>query len=162
MKPWQERALELEHEGLRPIEVHRIVKDEYKEAPTYQQVRCYLYRNRNKTKVQYVGPIIQNQEPELHNAKWDGTKTIKFAIMGDTQFGSKYAQITYLHQFYDLCAKEGIKEVYHTGDITEGLKMRAGHEYEVYTVSADEMREDVVKNYPMPGRNFKLSVRIVL
>ena len=26
--------------------------------------------------------------------------------------------------------------------------MRRGHEYEVYTVSADELREDVIKNYP--------------
>jgi UDP-2,3-diacylglucosamine pyrophosphatase LpxH len=68
--------------------------------------------------------------------------------MGDTQFGSKYSQITYLHDFYDLCKKEGIKDVYHTGDITDGLKMRPGHEYELYEISADEMRDDVIKNYP--------------
>ena len=91
---------------------------------------------------------VQNLEPNVVEADWDGTKTIKFGLMGDTQFGSKYAQITYLHEFYDICAKEGITDIYHTGDITDGLKMRVGHEYELYVISADEMRDDVVKNYP--------------
>ena len=68
--------------------------------------------------------------------------------MGDTQIGSKYAQLTYLHNFYDLCSKEGIKDVYHTEDVVDGIKMRPGHEYELYEVSADEMLNDVVKNYP--------------
>jgi UDP-2,3-diacylglucosamine pyrophosphatase LpxH len=68
--------------------------------------------------------------------------------MGDTQFGSKYAQLTHLHRFYDICQSEDIKTVYHTGDITDGLKMRIGHEYELYAVSADDMRDDVIANYP--------------
>ena len=53
-----------------------------------------------------------------------------------------------MHDFYDLCVREGISDVYHTGDITDGLKMRVGHEYELYEISADEMREDVVMHYP--------------
>lgn len=93
-------------------------------------------------------PALQNFEPKAFNSKWDGTRVLKFAIMGDTQLGSKYAQITYLHQFYDLCKQEGITDVYHTGDITDGIKMRPGHEYELYTSSADGMLEDVVNNYP--------------
>lgn len=149
MKTWHERALEMEREGLRPFEIHRILKDEYTETLTYAMVRCYLYRNRNKTNTKPIGPIIQNQEPELHNAKWDGTQIIKIAIMGDTQFGSKYAQMTYLHNFYDICEMEGIHDVYHTGDITDGLKMRPGHEYELYEHSADGQLETVCKHYPM-------------
>lgn len=68
--------------------------------------------------------------------------------MGDTQIGSKYTQWTHLKNFYDICQEEGIKDVYHTGDVTDGLKMRPGHEYELYEVSADEMIDDVVANYP--------------
>lgn len=93
--------------------------------------------------------MVQNQEPNVIDTKWDGCEVIKFALMGDTQLGSKYTQLTHLHAFYDICAKEGIKDVYHVGDITEGLKMRVGHEYELYAVSADDMRDDVIKNYPM-------------
>ena len=38
--------------------------------------------------------------------------------------------------------------MYHTGDVTDGLKMRSGHEYELYKTSADDMVQDVIKNYP--------------
>lgn len=92
--------------------------------------------------------VLQNLEPNVINADWDGTRVIQFGLMGDTQFGSKYAQITYLHEFYQLCADNGVTDIYHTGDITDGIKMRPGHEYELYAVSADEMRDDVVENYP--------------
>ena len=91
---------------------------------------------------------IQNLEPNVVDSNWDGTRVIYFGLIGDTQFGSKYAQISYLQDFYKLCADNGITDIYHTGDITDGLKMRPGHEYELYAVSADEMRDDVVKNYP--------------
>lgn len=117
----------------------------------YSKVRGYIRRAKDKP----IQPakeekrvVIQNQEPSSHKSVWDGTKTLKIAIMGDTQMGSKYTQLTHLNNFYDICKEEGIKDVYHTGDITDGLKMRVGHEYELYAVSADDMIEDVVKRYP--------------
>lgn len=117
----------------------------------YGKVRGYIRRAKDKP-IQLAKEekrvIIQNQEPSSHKSVWDGTKTLKIAIMGDTQMGSKYTQLTHLNNFYDICKEEGIKDVYHTGDITDGLKMRVGHEYELYAVSADDMIEDVVKRYP--------------
>lgn len=112
-------------------------------VPTIDETLAALSVHKEEKK-----PALQNFEPKVTKSKWDGTRVLKFAIMGDTQLGSKYAQITYLHQFYDLCKQEGITDVYHTGDITDGLKMRPGHEYELYVNSADDMLEDVVKNYP--------------
>lgn len=95
---------------------------------------------------------IQNLVPKTHDRIWNGNKTIKFGLMGDTQLASKYAQITYLHDFYDLCYNEGITDIYHTGDILDGLKMRPGHEYELYAVSADDQVDAVIKQYPhLPG-----------
>lgn len=148
MKTWQERALELSKLNLRPCEITAKIEEEFNSSDMYDKVYSYLKRHKTDSKPEEKRIAIQNQEPTHHKAKWDGTKVLKFAIMGDTQFGSKYAQITYLHDFYDLCRREGVENVYHTGDITDGLKMRVGHEYELYEVSADEMRDDVVKNYP--------------
>lgn len=158
MKTWQELALEYAKEGLRPSKIARRIEKELGETNMYD--RIYSYLRRNSVNIQRVEvkkvveetpadrPVVQNHEPEHISNDWKGTQTIRFALMGDTQFGSKYAQITHLHKFYDLCVKEGIKNVYHTGDITDGLKMRTGHEYELYAISADEQLEDVVKNYP--------------
>ena len=146
MNALKERVLELHNDGLSIVEVTRKVESEFGIKNAYEKVRGYIRRYKNRIPEKKV--VVQNQEPEYHNSKWDGTDIIRFAIIGDTQFGSKYAQLTYLHSFYDLCEREGIKNVYHTGDLTDGLKMRAGHEYELYTVSADDMRDDVIKNYP--------------
>ena len=150
MKTWKERTLELAKAGLKNKEVHQIIQREYGKEYTYDAVRGQIRRNLNKETKTIVEkkPAIQNQEPQSFSSKWDGTKVIRFAIIGDTQLGSKYTQLTYLHDFYDLCKQEGIKDIYHTGDITEGLKMRVGHEYELYKVSADDMRDDVINNYP--------------
>lgn len=149
MKDWHERAMELHHEGLRPCEVTRVIEEEYKCSNMYDIVRKYIYRHKDDINTK-IGrrTAIQNQEPVHRDIEWDGTEIIKFAIMGDTQFGSKYAQISALNEFYDICKIEGITDVYHSGDITDGLKMRSGHEYELYVISADEMLDDVVKNYP--------------
>lgn len=148
MKTWQERALELSKLSLRPCEITAKIEEEFNSSDMYNKVYKFLKRHKSDSKPEEKRIAIQNQEPTHHKAKWDGTQVLKFAIMGDTQFGSKYTQITYLHDFYDLCKREGIENVYHTGDITDGLKMRVGHEYELYEVSADEMRDDVVENYP--------------
>lgn len=151
MASWHQLALECSAAGLNARQVADKIEAEFGLTNMYSTVRSYIYRYKKKNanninKIKRT--VIQNQEPERHNSKWDGCQVLRFAIMGDTQFGSKYAQITYLNDFYDLCAREGITDIYHTGDLTDGLKMRAGHEYELYTISADEMRDDVIKNYP--------------
>jgi len=155
MADWHERALEYFDRGFSKAEVTRMIEKEFGLSGMYNTVKSYIYRHTlkdNKTTTpqheETKRVIVQNQEPEHHDASWDGNKVLRFAIMGDTQFGSKYAQLTYLHEFYDLCVREGITDIYHTGDLTDGLKMRVGHEYELYEISADEMRDDVIKNYP--------------
>lgn len=153
MNNWHEKASKYASQNLSAREVTNKINEELKLSLSFNTVRSYIYRHKNeikKNKSDVVSKrvVVQNQEPKHHNSKWDGTTVIRFGLMGDTQFGSKYAQISYLHEYYDLCVREGITEVYHTGDITDGLKMRVGHEYELYEVSADEMRDDVVKNYP--------------
>lgn len=157
MEKWQERAFSYYAQGFKPKAIAEKIEREFGLSDMYKKVRWYINdRKRGQVK---AGPVedskhevVQNQEPEHHIQKWDGVQTLRFAIMGDTQIGSKYAQLTHLHNFYDICAAEGITDVYHTGDITDGLKMRVGHEYELYEVSADEMCQDVIKNYPIrPG-----------
>ena len=153
---WQERALELYNtENLSKKEITNIIEKEFGLHNMYDSVYGQIRRHGNHlSHAVYAHEsaekrvVVQNQEPKHVTSKWDGTKTIKFAIIGDTQIGSKYAQLTYLHEFYDLCKKEGIKSVYHTGDLVDGLKMRTGHVYELCDVSADDMRDDVIKNYP--------------
>lgn len=152
---YREKAVELAIRGLNAREIADAIGEDY------SKVRHYLQRQRQAGKIpKYQSTeivkrpkkekvvVVENLIPTKHDAK-SGEKTIVFGLMGDTQFGSKYAQITYLHKFYDLLSERGITTCYHTGDITDGLTMRPGHEYELYEVSVDEMVADVVKNYPI-------------
>lgn len=92
--------------------------------------------------------VVQNFEPSVKSVDWHGNSIVRFGLMGDTQINSKYTQITYLHRFYDECKKQGIKHVYHTGDIDEGDQMRMGHQFECYTQGADDHVDEIVKVYP--------------
>lgn len=151
MKDWQEAALKYSAQGTKMKEVVERIESEFGMSNMYNRVYGFIYRQTKKKKApakETKRVVVQNHEPIAYMGNWDKTTTLHFAVMGDTQFGSKYAQITHLHNFYDLCKKEGIVDVYHTGDITDGLKMRPGHEYELYEISADGQLQDVVKNYP--------------
>jgi UDP-2,3-diacylglucosamine pyrophosphatase LpxH len=95
--------------------------------------------------------IVQNFEPTEHDAIWKGNLKIRFGLMGDTHINSKFTQLTYLHQFYDECKRQGITHVYHTGDIDEGEQMRPGHQYECYTQGADDHVKEICRVYPNNG-----------
>lgn len=95
-----------------------------------------------------ISNVVADSEPNVFKEKWDGESLIRFGLMGDTQLNSKYTQITYLHELYDLYEREGIKDVYHTGDIDEGEEMRPGHKYECYTQGADDHIAEIVRVYP--------------
>lgn len=150
MDKWHELAIKYTKEGKQLPEITNLIEEKLGERIKYSTVRSYIWRwkKKNGRKSEEKRIALQNQIPKHHKADWDGTQTILFGIMGDTQIGSKYTQLTYLNEYYDICYMMGVKHVYHTGDITDGLKMRPGHEYELYDISADEMIEDVVENYP--------------
>jgi hypothetical protein len=79
---------------------------------------------------------------------WNGDRTIRFGLCGDTQINSKYTQITHTHKLYDFYASEGIADVYHTGDMDDGEQMRKGHQYELYNQGVDDHLAEIVKVYP--------------
>ena len=84
----------------------------------------------------------------LHKEDWQGNKIIRFGSVSDTHMCSKWQQLTHLNTMYDIFKREGIETVYHAGDITEGVNMRQGHQYEVFRHGTDEQQQYVIDNYP--------------
>lgn len=82
----------------------------------------------------------------------------KFGIVSDTHYGSKNAQITYLHQFYDVCQKEGCETIFHAGDLSEGSgKHYRGQQFEMHINGADNLKKFIVEHYP----KYKGKTRVV-
>jgi len=76
------------------------------------------------------------------------TKAFKFGLLGDTHFGNKSTNKEALNDFYNILASEGITEAYHTGDLTDGLHVHRGQEYELYALGMEQQAQDVVDTYP--------------
>lgn len=96
------------------------------------------------------GKITPRYNPvpkDIHN-QYNGEKIVRFGLVGDTHINSKYTQLTFLHDFYDECSREGIETVYHCGDIDDGEGMRVGHQYDLYSQGADDHVAEIVRVYP--------------
>ena len=146
---WKEKAVELKFvQGKSWKETSREVHETYFQGEDYtkvhERVRVYLRRHQKYQQDKY----LEKKEPKIIRNKWTGDRVIRFGLLGDTHFNSKYTQYTHLHSYYDILQKEGITEVYHTGDIDEGEDMRQGHCYECSHQGVDEHIENIISAYP--------------
>lgn len=81
--------------------------------------------------------------------------TIRFGVISDTHWGSRYERIDAFIEFVRTCIKMGIKDIYGTGDMFDGHGMYKGQEFEVYAHGADEQKAVFKKKIPQfKGVNF--------
>lgn len=73
---------------------------------------------------------------------------ISFGVISDTHIGSKYDNMKKINLAYKIFKSNNIKEVYHSGDLTDGEKMYRGQEYELRLHGAKEQTDEVIKRYP--------------
>lgn len=137
---WAEIADELSY--LFPGDSRERVKERIRTA--VRRMPQYKAAKENEGK---ITPRYNPIPKDIHN-KYNGEKIVRFGLIGDTHINSKYAQLTFLHDFYDECAREGIETVYHCGDIDDGEGMRVGHAYDCYTQGADEHVAEIVRVFP--------------
>lgn len=148
---WKEKAKSYKFKENRSwTETSGLIQDEF--FPTedrqvvHERVRRYLRRQKEYTDPKDL--YLEKKPPKQIKKDWQGNEVVSFGMLGDTHFGSKWVQITHLHDFYNQLKKEGITEVYHTGDITEGEDMRVGHRFETYSNGADDLTEHIAEVYP--------------
>jgi predicted phosphodiesterase len=102
--------------------------------------------------IEYDGEIrLSRTAPPAENVfdlDWNGDRVLRFGVVSDTHLGSRWQQISHLNRMYDVFAREGLTRVYHNGDLTEGVRMRPGHEHEVFLHGADEQSDYVIDAYP--------------
>lgn len=76
-------------------------------------------------------------------------KKFKLGIISDTHIGSQWQQITLCREAYKIFQEQGVVDVLHGGDITDGTNMRPGHSAELHVHGNDPTTEYIVKNYPV-------------
>lgn len=74
--------------------------------------------------------------------------SFRFGVISCTHFGSLYEEIGITSAAYDWFQQEGIANVFHCGDMTEGVQMRKGQEHEIHKHGADAQIDWTCKQYP--------------
>ena len=85
------------------------------------------------------------QKIDIH--QFSGSE-ITIGYLSDTHLGSLYERPHFVKAAYEIFRKEGIKNVYHSGDMCDGEKMHRGQEYEIKYQGADAQIKNVIKIYP--------------
>jgi len=75
-------------------------------------------------------------------------KVFTFGVVSDTHLCSIHEKLDELHTFYEICRKEKIQIVVHSGDLLCGWGIYRGQENEVKVFGADNQITYTVKNYP--------------
>ncbi len=76
----------------------------------------------------------------------------RVAVISDLHFGSIYQQITRLREFLNYAINDKQCEmILCAGDLSDGLKMREHHEFEIFLHTADDIIDYIATEYPVTG-----------
>lgn len=76
------------------------------------------------------------------------SNTILFGLTGDRHYGSLHNDSAAIKAFYDYAKRQGVKQVFDAGDITEGHKIYRGQEFEVRDLGYEAQVNRLVKEAP--------------
>ena len=95
---------------------------------------------------------FKDSHRRLQIKSWKGN-TYAFGLISCSHLGSKWQQLTALHEFYDELARRKIPLCLHAGDLTDGaVSMHKGFEYGLHAHGADAQRDYALQHYPQrPG-----------
>lgn len=93
-----------------------------------------------RSKSQTEGSIFDYSKKFSHN--------LHFGVVSDTHLGSKKERLDALDKMYDTFQKEGVHDVFHVGDLTDGWQVYQGQEFEVHKFGQDEQVDYAVHEYP--------------
>lgn len=92
--------------------------------------------------VSIVKPSFGHIDMNVFSDKWQ-----KYGLVADTHLACKEERLDALHAVYDIFAKEGIKHVFHAGNIVDGYVQKINGA-SVVTSTPDGQAQYVIDNYP--------------
>lgn len=120
------------------VDVVKQVIDSLKEQGyTFEKSDNYILRGQNP-----------NEQTIFDARKYLDSTNLHFGLISDTHMSSIKERPDALHAMYDRFQKEGVKLVLHVGDITDGVGVFRGHEFELKHQGQTAQINHVIANYP--------------
>lgn len=99
--------------------------DEVLATLKYENTVARVHTNRIPKKQLMIQKGLNNERVLSHSYVSDSysldvSDNLKFIVISDTHFGSKYENFDYLKEVYDYALSHGIKYIFHAGDLIEG------------------------------------------
>jgi biotin operon repressor len=141
----QDRLLKLlkDPTGLKDIKTELDYSSHNKIKKDINQLVAQGYDIKLKDKMYYL-----NKSP-IEHIEAVPIECDEFALISDTHLGSKVDRVDLLEEFYDEVKDRGIKQVFHSGDIGEGIgDVYKGQINDIKVVGLDNLMEYIIENYP--------------
>lgn len=120
------------------VDVVKHVIDSLKEQGyTFEKSDSYVLRGKNP-----------NEQTIFDARKYLDNINLHFGLISDTHMSSVKERLDSLHAMYDRFQKEGVRLVLHVGDITDGVGVFRGHEFELKHQGQTAQINHVTANYP--------------
>jgi predicted phosphodiesterase/biotin operon repressor len=103
------------------------------------------------------GEKIVKSKAALPETIFDASKILHgrhliFGVVADTHLGSKHARADLLEQAYESFETEGVKTVFHCGDLTDGWGVYRGQEFELTVIGQEDQITHAREVYPKSYR----------
>lgn len=85
---------------------------------------------------------------ENHVDHKSNSTRLKIGIISDTHLCSKQQQLTYLNDYYRWAYDQGVRDVYHAGDMIAGVDVYPGQSNDLLCHNEDEQIDYAVEHYP--------------
>lgn len=76
----------------------------------------------------------------------------KFGIISDTHLGSKVEELELLEEYYTIAKKRKIRNVFHCGDVIEGINIYNGQIRDLKLNTIEKQITHVIEDYPKEKR----------
>lgn len=115
-----------------------------KDIRTLRQEGIGIIGKKTDNITKYYFPL---KMPQLEPKKTDINY---FGLIGDTHLGDKYTEEECLLDYYDQCEDAGIKDIFHAGDIGDGVDVYKGQINDLLPdcITIQGQIDYIVKNYP--------------
>ncbi len=95
--------------------------------------------------------VIELLTPNQYSPRIIGNESIKefsIGIIGDTHLCDKACALDELHDFYHKCKESGVEHIVHAGDVTAGIRVYPGQEFDLIYHGFSEQLKHVIESYP--------------
>lgn len=98
-----------------------------------------------------IDAVINILTPQKYSQKVIGDKYVKefsIGIIGDTHLCDKACAMDELYDYYDKCKKAGVEHIVHAGDLTAGINVYKGMEYDLSVHGFADQLKYIEEYYP--------------